>query len=241
MSPSVTHALFSSLVSGRAYRATVWPDYNRKTHTGAPASATVNGSAFSHAALANITDGAAVTLTAKLVAAGTSTPLTGQAVTLWQKPTGATTWGLVTAAAFHTNTSGVVSSAVKPPITTAYQWRYGGTGAHLAAVGTETVNVAFAVSENATTLSMRLGATTYLYGTVAPLAKDQPVYLVESGVTQSTHAAILFQKLPNGLTTWGYKLAFRPGARGTYLIRVYKPASSLNLAGYGVTLKLVVT
>jgi hypothetical protein len=130
---------------------------------------------------------------------------------------------------------------VKPQITTVYQWRYAGAAAHLAAVGAETVTVAFAVAEHATTLSMRLGGTTYLYGTVAPLAKNQLVYLQKSGVTQSTRAAIVFQKLPNGVTTWGYKLAFRPGARGTYLIRIYKPASSQNLAGYGVTLKLVVT
>jgi hypothetical protein len=240
VSASVTKAVFGSLVSGRAYRATVWPEYNNKTDSGAPASATTIGSAVSNTALATITAGAAVTLSAKLLVAGTSTPMAGQAVTLWQKPAGATTWSPVTSTVFHSNASGVVSSAVKPQVTTVYQWRYAGVGAHLAAVGTETVKVAFAVAEHATTLSLRLGGTTYLYGTVAPLAKNQPVYLQKAGVTQSTHAAVVLQKLPNGVTTWGYKLAFKPTARGTYLIRIYVPASSQNLAGYGVTLKLVV-
>jgi hypothetical protein len=241
VSPSVTHALFGSLVSGRAYRATVWPDYNNKTHSGAAAGATVNGSAFINTALASITDGATATLSARLVAAGTTAPLAGQAVTLWQKPAGATAWSLVTSAVFHTNASGVVSRPVKPQVTTSYQWRYAGTAAHLAAVGNETIRVAFAVVEHATTLNIRLGSTTYVYGTVAPLAKNQVIYLQKGGVTQATHAAIVSQRLPNGVTTWGYKLAFKPAARGTYLIRAYKPASSQNLAGYGVTLKLVVT
>jgi hypothetical protein len=72
------------------------------------------------------------------------------------------------------------------------------------------------------------------------LARNQPVYLQKGGVTQSTHAAIVLQKLPNGVTTWGYKLAFKPRAKGSYLIRICKPASSQNLAGYGLTLKVVV-
>jgi hypothetical protein len=99
----------------------------------------------------------------------------------------------------------------------------------------------FALSERATTLSMRLGSTTYLYGTVAPLPRNQYVYLQKSGVTQGVRALIVDQRLPNGVTTWGYKLAFRPGARGTYSIRIYKPASSQDMAGYGVTLRLTVT
>jgi hypothetical protein len=237
----VAHALFGSLASGRSYRATVWPDYNG-AHPGAPASATATGSAFSNTALATITDGAAVALSAKLLVAGTSTPLARQTVTLWQKAAGATGWSPVPPAVFQTNALGVVLlSSVKPQVTTVYQWRYAGAAAHLAAAGSETVKAAFAVAEHATTLSMHLGGTAYLYGTVAPLAKNQLVYLQKGGVTQSTHVAILLQKLPNGVTTWGYKLAFKPGARGTYLIRIYKPASSQNLAGYGVTLKLVVS
>jgi hypothetical protein len=240
VSASVAHALFGSLVAGRAYRATVWPDYNSKADFGAPASATINGSAFSNRALAKITDGAAVALSARLLAAGTSTALAGQPLTLWEKPAGAAAWSLVTASVFHTNASGVVTDSPKPAVTTAYQWRYAGTAAHLATVGNETVDVAFAVVEHATTLSMRLGSTTYLYGTVAPLPRDQFVYLQKSGVTQTSRAEIVLQKLPNGVTTWEYKLAFKPTARGTYLVRIYKPATAQNLAGYGATLKLVV-
>src|SRR5215831_5715250 len=59
VSPPVSKALFGSLVSGRAYRATVWPDYADKAHSGAAASATTIGSAFSNPAVATITDGAA--------------------------------------------------------------------------------------------------------------------------------------------------------------------------------------
>jgi hypothetical protein len=241
VSPSVFHVLFSSLVAGSTYRATAWLDYNNQTDFGAPASTTIGGATLSTTALAKITDGAGVALSAKLLAAGTSTALAGQPLTLWQQPAGAAAWSLVTAAVFHTNASGVVTDSVKPSVTTVYEWRYAGTAAHLATVGNETVDVAFAVTEHATTLSVRLGATTYLYGTVAPLAKGQFVYLQKSGVTQSSRAQIVFQKLPNGITTWGYRLAFKAAARGVYLLRVYKPAGPQNLAGYGATLKLVVS
>ena len=59
-------------------------------------------------------------------------------------------------------------------------------------------------------------------------------------MTTSSRAEIVYQKLPNGVTTWGYKLAWRPASKGTYYLRIYKPASATNAAGHGVTLKVVV-
>jgi Fibronectin type III domain len=142
VSAAVTHAVFGSLVAGRAYRETAWPDYSNKADFGAPRSGTINGSAFSNTAIAKITDGASVALSARLLVGGTTTVLAGQPVMLWQKAAGATTWSLTTSAVFHTNSAGVVSAAVRPSVTTSYQWRYTGTSAHLATVGNEVVDVA---------------------------------------------------------------------------------------------------
>jgi hypothetical protein len=233
-----TSALFQSLAAGHAYRVTVWPSYSSPADGGASTAASILGSSFSNAALAKITDGATITLSTKLLVSGTSTVLGKQTVTLWQKAAGAPTWTQI--ASTTTSTAGIATHAVKPAVNTAYQWRYAGNAAQMSTVGAETVDVAFAVAEHATTLLMHLGSTMYLYGTVAPLPKNQLVYLQKSGMTQSIKAAVVYQKLPNGVTTWGFKLAFRPAAKGTYSIRIYKPASSTNTAGYGATVKLVV-
>jgi hypothetical protein len=233
-----TSALFQSLAAAHAYRVTVWPSYTSSAAGGAPTAATILGSSLTNAALAKITDGATIKLSTKLTVSGTSTVLGTQQVTLWQKAGGATTWTQI--ASTTTNTSGIATHSVKPAVNTTYQWRYSGNSAHMSTIGNETVNVAFAIAEHATTLTMHLGSTMYLYGTVAPLPKDQWVYLQKSGVTQRTKAEILYQKLPNGVRTWGFKLAFKPGTKGTYSIRIYKPASSHNTAGYGTTIKLVV-
>lgn len=56
----------------------------------------------------------------------------------------------------------------------------------------------------------------------------------------SSRAQIAYQKPPNGVTTWGYKLAWRPASKGTYHVRIYKPASATNAAGHGAKLKVVV-
>ena len=239
VAPGGSSASFASLAAGRGYRVTVWPSFSSPAAGGTATTASIVGSSFSNGKLAKIVDGATINLSTKLLVSGTSTVLGRQPVTLWQQPAGAKTWTQV--AATTTNTSGAAVHAVKPAVNTTYQWRYAGTGAHMSSAGGETVDVAFAVAEHATTLHLRLGSTMYLYGTVAPLPKNQWVYLQKSNVTQSTKAQIVHQKLPNGVTTWGFKLAFRPGARGTYSIRIYIAASKQNTAGYGATVKLVVS
>jgi len=238
VAPGTTSATFSSLAAGHAYRVTVWPSYANPAGGGAPAAASIAGTSFSNGTKTQITDGATITLSTKLLVSGTSTVLGKQSVTLWQKPAGAKTWSQISSTA--TSSAGIATHAVKPAVNTAYQWRYGGNGSHMSSAGGETVNVAFAVAEHATTLRMRLGSTMYLYGTVGPLPKNQYVYLQKSGVTQANKAKIVYQKLPNGQTTWGFKLAFKPGTRGTFVIRIYKPASSTNTAGFGATVKLVI-
>ncbi len=238
LAATAPYATFSGLASGKAYRATTWPDYDSATVFGAAASRTIAGSSFDNPASTKITYGSSLTLSTKLNVAGTTTALASAPVTLWARTAGTTTWTEI--AARTTSSTGIASVTVKPTANTAYQWRYAGSGTHMSAVGPETINVAFLVAEHATRLSLPAGATTYLYGTVAPLPRYAYVYLQRSGVTTSSRAEIVYQKLPNGVTTWGYKLAWRPASKGTYYLRIYKPASATHAAGYGATLKVVV-
>lgn len=238
LAATAPNATFSGLASGKAYRATAWPDYDSATVFGAAVSRTIAGSSFDNPASATIVYGSALTLSTKLKVAGTTTALASAPVTFWARKAGTTTWTEI--AARTTDSAGIASVTVKPAANTAYQWRYPGSGTHMSAVGPETINVAYLVAEHATRLTLPAGATTYLYGTVAPLPRYAYVYLQLSGVTTSSRAKIVYQKLPNGVTTWGYKLAWRPASKGTYYLRIYKPASATNAAGYGATLKVVV-
>jgi hypothetical protein len=51
----------------------------------------------------------------------------------------------------------------------------------------------------------------------------------------------VYQRLPNGHTMVGYVLALKTGSIGTFHFRVYRPATSVNMAGTSRTMALKVT
>ncbi len=182
------------------------------------------------------TYGSAVTVTGKLTAAGTGTPIAGRPVLLLWQAAGSTTWSYV--ATGSTSSTGTVALKYTPPANGSFRlvsyssWEWL-SGASTAAATLVRWRVSAAFTDNTVTRGTRV----YLRGSVAPIRTGTPVQLqrLVNGVWQS--ATTRTTVASNGT----YAFSFVWPISGTYTYRVVVPATALNSAATSPNLLLYVS
>jgi predicted thioesterase len=237
-------AVFDPVAAGTPVSITVFGYDDAATRNyAAPTSDTVHGSTLSIGKSATIAEGKSVSISGTLSDAQGGAIGSTQ-VQLFKRANASSAWTLVTAVS--SNASGVLTSSQKPTANTQYEWQWvGGAGApgHNAVVsGVQSVTVNQVITAAATAKSIKHGKVVKIYGTVSPNERNQTVVLQQyvSGKWKSLKvtAKIVKQKLPNGKTTVGYVLKFKPPKKGKYVLRASRAATKAN--GAGVSGKLTI-
>ena len=224
-----------SVPSGKNYAFSVWVrDRSGKYSTAATGKLRGTALTISSSATA-ITYRSTVTVTGRLTRPDTGEALPGVPVELYGRQKGTSTWTLL--ATVNTSSTGNLSYVHKPLWSLDYQWMYRGNtsffgvGSTLRAVGVRTY-----ASATFSSGSIPLGQTVTLSGSVSPSHVGQTVYLQRSvnGVWSTVTSTALS-------STSQYSFSIKPGTRGTYAYRVYKPADTDHLAGYSAMKYLTVS
>ncbi|HEX7744290.1 MAG TPA: S8 family serine peptidase [Micromonosporaceae bacterium] len=223
-------ATVSGLAAGTTYTFRVWVrDRSGKYSSTAPSVRLVGTRATISSNTTAVTYGGAVTVTGRLVRADTGAAIAGVPVQLYGRRKGTTSWMLLGAPS--SSSSGYLTFSHKPSWSLDYLWVYRGstvfmgTGSPLRAVGVRPV-----VTANLSRTSVALGGSVTLSGGVAPGHAGHRVYLQQ--FSSGAWATVNSQLLPSTST---YAFAIKPGYRGTYYYRVYKPADPDHLAAISPT------
>lgn len=227
-SGSGTSVTVPYLPQGSTYSFRIWAQ-DRSGTLGPSSSRTMVGTAPTMSAtVTSLTYGGAVTLSGRLTRRDSGAAMVGVPVQLYWRKVGTTTWYLLTTPT--TSSTGTVSFVSRPGASLDYQWVYRGSGSFIgssspqARVGVRTV-VTGAVSRT----SLPLGSSFTISGSVAPTHAGQVVYLQRyAGNGAWTNVASRTLS-----STSAFSFAFRPGWRGTFTYRMYKPADVEHLASYG--------
>jgi serine protease len=176
--------------------------------------------------------GGSLVIAAHLTDAIHHAAIAGATVRLYARRAGSTSFTRV--ASRVGSSSGAASVSVSPHVNTYYQWRFAGNADYAAATSlTRKVLVARLVSIHQTATTIAPGSKLTLWGTVKPGAAGRTVYLQSHNSTGwhtlTNTALIKSQRMPDGVTRAGYVLTFTPK---TALYRIYRPATSINAAGY---------
>jgi hypothetical protein len=179
--------------------------------------------------------GAKALITAKLTDSSTHAAIGSAPVVLYRRAGSSKPWSGVKT--LTTSSTGAASLAVALTANTQFQWRYAGVPTHKAVTSaTRSVTASQVVSVARSASSVKHGASVRIYGTVSPSGRGQVVTLqrLVSGHWRSltVRATIKSQRLPNGRVAVGYVLSVKLTTRGSYTLRVYKPATSTLAAGY---------
>ncbi|MEU4603787.1 S8 family serine peptidase [Kribbella sp. NPDC023972] len=144
----------------------------------------------------------------------------GLPVNVYVRPKNVSTFKLL--AALKTSSTGTVSVAHKPAVSSVYMLTFPGN-ADLMGTRTAdiTVNVAPTISSVLSPTSIRLGGTTALSGYVAPAHGGKLVYL--QLYSNKTWRSIASAKLS---TSGKYAFGVRPAARGSYAYRAWFPGDA---------------
>jgi hypothetical protein len=155
-----------------------------------------------------------VTLSSRATRVDNGGNLSGVPVTLYSKPKNGSQWKTVTTAT--SSSTGVVSSAQTPTVSSYYMWGYNGSGDLLGSRSAATlVEVRPALSAYLVPAAVKLGAAASLYGYLNPAHAGSTAYLQRKSGT--SWVAVTTGKLTaNGK----YAFSLKPTARGTYTYRV---------------------
>lgn len=245
---TTTPAVVTGLANGTSYvfevaalNAVGLGGYSAPTAAVTP---TRHSSSLSQAANVTIAYGATVTVSTVLKDSTTGTVMGAAPVKLMSRASTAKPWALVKS--LTTTSGGVASLAVKPGALTMYEWQFDGTTGHAATTSAaRSVYVMQTVAVSQTVTAIVHGGVVKFYGTVAPNAVNQYVYLQQKvGTVWKTTALkvrIVNQKMPNGKTMVGFVLALKTGSKGTYSYRINRPATAANAAGTSRAMTLKVT
>lgn len=183
-----------------------------------------------------LTYGAGTRLSVTLTQQGTSTGLGGRAVRLYQRRAGTTTWSA--AGTVTTGSGGAASLVLKPARNTEYLAKY--VPATTDAVGASStvrrVNVRPRVTSALSRTSAPRGTSVRVSATVAPSHAGQSVRL-QRYYSGGWHDVKTVTLSSSSTASWTVSWA----SAGTYRYRVYKPADSDHVSGWGATLTLTVT
>lgn len=226
-SGSGTSVTLPYLAQGSTFSFRIWAQ-DRSGTLGPASSRTLAGTAPTmSASVTSLTNGGSVTVSSRLTRRDTGAAITGVPVQLYWRKVGTTTWYLLTTPT--TSSTGTVSFVSRPGASLDYQWVYRGSGSFIgssspaARVGVRTV-VTGAVSRT----SLALGGSFTISGSVAPTHAGQVVYL-QRYAGNGAWTTVVSRTLSSTST---YAVAFRPGWRGTFTFRMYKPADVDHLASY---------
>ncbi|GAA1991876.1 hypothetical protein GCM10009817_37520 [Terrabacter lapilli] len=226
-SGSGTSVTLPYLAQGSTFSFRIWAQ-DRSGTLGPASSRTLAGTAPTmSASVTSLTNGGAVSLSSRLTRRDTGAAITGVPVQLYWRKVGTTTWYLLTTPT--TGSTGTVSFVSRPGASLDYQWVYRGSGSFIgssspaARVGVRTT-VTGAVSRT----SLALGGSFTVSGSVAPTHAGQVVYL-QRYAGNGAWTTVASRTLSSTST---YAVAFRPGWRGTFTFRMYKPADVDHLASY---------
>ncbi|HEX2357747.1 MAG TPA: S8 family serine peptidase, partial [Micromonosporaceae bacterium] len=225
--PGVT---VSGLAFGTTYTFRVWVRDRPGRYSGtAPSVLLVGTRATISGNTTAVTYGGAVTVTGRLVRADTGAAIAGAPVQLLARHKGTTNWLLLGTPT--SSSTGYLTFSHTPSWSLDYVWVYRGstvfmgTGSPGRAVGVRPV-----VSATLSRTSFALGGSATLSGSVAPGHAGHRVYLQR--LANGAWVTASSQLLPSTST---YAFTIKPGARGTFYYRVYKPADTDHLAALSAT------
>jgi serine protease len=225
-----TSATASRLAAGTTYTFRVWVrDRSGRYSSTAPSVRLVGTRVAINSSATTVTYGGAATVGGGLTRVDTGAAIVGAPVQLYARRKGTTGWVLL-----GTRTSsgtGYVAFTHQPAWSLDYLWVYRGSTAFMGTGSAmRTMGVAVAVSATLSRTSVPLGGSVTLSGGVAPGHPGQPVYL---------------QRLANGAwttvtsralsSTSSYAFTIKPGSRGTYYYRVYKPGDTDHVGNVSPT------
>lgn len=164
------------------------------------------------------------TLTAVLVRS-TGSHLPGAAVSVYTRRHGTSTWAKK--AQIVTNSTGAVSYRLtSATVNTDVQFRFGGAHSDLATTATAVVDVAPLVTAAWSRTTVPVGTPVTVSGKVTPNEHGQYVYLqrLDGSTWRNVARAALS-------TTSTYAISTRPGTKGRFIYRLYRPADAARIAG----------
>jgi len=204
-------------------------------NVGAPTSVTVHATAISLArSAATITYGGTETLTATVRQADNSAGLSGVTVQFLGRRKGIGGYGVV--GTRTTSGSGVAVLAVKPVRNMEYIARYAGGALRFGRqTGAAAVLVRTLVKTTLSVTSLHLGKSVVIKGSVAPKHAGQKVLLQR--LVAGKWKTIATVKLTS-LST--YRFTWKPLKKGTFSLRVSKPADADHVTSFGPVRKLKV-
>ncbi|GAA1522457.1 S8 family serine peptidase [Kribbella lupini] len=158
--------------------------------------------------------GGKVTLSGSVVRVDTKAPLAGVLVSLYGRNKNSSTWREITRVT--TSATGTYSVTYQPTYSTIFAWGYNGSPQLLGSrTGNWTTDVRPTLTASLSATSIKLGASTTLYGYVRPQHAGSPVYLQRS--TGTTWTTITSTKLNS---TGNYGFSIKPTVRASYTYRV---------------------
>jgi hypothetical protein len=223
---------FSTSPPGGSYLAGHWNAAGSSSLEAAvgalPARLTLTGAA-------TITYGGHASLGGRLSDRDSGAALAGQAVNLWGRRAGTSSWQ--SAGTDATGADGSFQLSPAPSATTAYRAGFAGADEYgTADSGQVTVAVRTRVTARKSTGTVRLGGSFTVTGTVSPNHAGQRVYLqrLVGGAWKTAATA----DLSSGS---GYSLRAKPPSRGRLTYRVYKGADGDHVAAASASQAVTVT
>lgn len=224
-SGSGTSVTVPNLAQGTTYSFRIWTQ-DRSGKLSPASSRTLVGTAETMSSnVTTLTYRGAVTLSTRLTRRDTGAALTGVPVQLYARRVGATAWNLLTTST--TSSTGTVSFVNKPAASVDYMWIYRGSASFVGSSSTvRRVGVRAAVTAAVSRTSLALGGSFTMSGSVAPTHAGKSVYL-QRYAGNGTWTTLASRALSS---TSAYAFTVKPGWRGTFTYRVYKPADADHLA-----------
>ncbi|MBE7188294.1 hypothetical protein [Jatrophihabitans endophyticus] len=172
--------------------------------------------------------GGSAKITGTLKDTATKKAVAGQSVSLYERANSKASAKLVKTV--KTNASGAVSTSVKLKGAEQFQWRYKSTSAYKASTSSyKTVSVTTSVALSVDHKTVKHGKSAIFYGHTTPTTSGIHITLqqLEGKKWKNIGSAVQKkQKLPNKKTSVAFRISHKFGKKGTYKLRVSKPATA---------------